>query len=217
MRAGSGGSEGVSEQGEARGSRGGGQGSPPLKLGPIGTQTGAKAEVRRCPGGMPAAALLLPPPGSRLLWFCSKLGAGFIDTRQKKWPLLKHSSMPTSSRLQAPCEDKGDRRGQGGREQASPVCCVHLGLRVQGRQPWGSLSGSWSGEESATAGGAPKADGGQSGQGEEGLCPSVEDFRAQRKRRTLEILMTVGVKRGYAGAQGEEAPHCPLRARGQCQ
>lgn len=113
MRAGSGGSEGVSEQGEARGSRGGGQGSSPPKLGPIGTQTGAKAEVRRCPGGTPAAALLLPPPRSRLLWFCSKLAAGFIDTRQKKRPLLKHSSVPTSSRLQVPCEDKGDRRGRG--------------------------------------------------------------------------------------------------------
>lgn len=70
MRAGSGGSEGENEQGEARGMGGGGQGSPPLKLGPIGTPTGAKVGLRRCSGSStrcrPASPTSQVPPALAL-------------------------------------------------------------------------------------------------------------------------------------------------------
>lgn len=88
-----------------------------------------------------------------------------------------------------------------------------LGAESVGQADLGGLSGSWSREEGTTAGGAGKADGGQSGQCEERLCPSVEDFRAQRERRTLEILVRLGVKRGHAGARGEEVPTPPTQGQ----
>lgn len=89
-----------------------------------------------------------------------------------------------------PCKDKGDKRGQAGRAKGRGA----ESRRGPGRPGW-SLQ-VLEGEVGTTAGcGQSEAGGGQSGQWEERLFPSGEDFRAQRERRTLEIAVRTGVKR----------------------